>query len=140
MQMRLKCELELLAIDDSTRAEAVGVAGYLVVDVAGLEGWLADALTAFRARQPPEQAPARLTVLPGHGDVQLRRTGRRGDLTRREIEVLALVADGMSNTAIAERLFLSRRTVEKHVEHLLAKTGTQNRAQLVSFALRAHAS
>jgi len=58
-------------------------------------------------------------------------------LTTREREVLTLVADGMSNRAIAGRLFLSPRTVEKHVERLLAKTGRSNRAQLVSYNLRA---
>lgn len=47
-----------------------------------------------------------------------------------------LVADGLTNREIAERLFLSPRTVEKHVERLLAKTGVQNRSQLVARAAR----
>jgi DNA-binding NarL/FixJ family response regulator len=57
-------------------------------------------------------------------------------LTVREEEVLALVTEGLPNRAIAERLFLSARTVEKHVERLLAKTGQANRAQLATYALR----
>jgi DNA-binding NarL/FixJ family response regulator len=49
--------------------------------------------------------------------------------------VLRLVAEGLANKTIAQRLFLSPRTVEKHVERLLAKTGSTNRAQLVTYAL-----
>lgn len=52
-------------------------------------------------------------------------------ITRREAEVLMLVAEGCSNREIAERLYLSVRTVEKHVESLLRRTGTKSRTQLV---------
>ena len=51
-------------------------------------------------------------------------------MTGREMDVLVLVADGLSNAEVAERLFLSPRTVETHVANLLAKTGSANRAQL----------
>lgn len=57
-------------------------------------------------------------------------------LTARESEVLGLLRDGTSNRDIAGRLVLSVRTVEKHVERLLAKTGTANRTQLATYALR----
>jgi len=57
-------------------------------------------------------------------------------VTAREADVLRLVADGLTNREIGERLFLSHRTVEKHVERLLAKTGAQNRSQLVARAAR----
>jgi DNA-binding CsgD family transcriptional regulator len=46
------------------------------------------------------------------------------------------VAEGRANREIAERLFLSPRTVEKHVERLLAKTGVTRRAELVAWAAR----
>ena len=52
-------------------------------------------------------------------------------LTRRESEVAALVAQGLSDAAIAERLVLSRRTVEHHVTAILAKLGVDSRRQLV---------
>jgi DNA-binding NarL/FixJ family response regulator len=48
--------------------------------------------------------------------------------------VLNLVAQGLSNREVAEALVLSVRTVDKHVEHLLAKTGSANRTALVQFA------
>ncbi len=48
---------------------------------------------------------------------------RLGDLTEREREVLGLMAEGLTNTGIAGRLFLSERTVEAHVRHVLLKLG-----------------
>ena len=46
------------------------------------------------------------------------------------MDVLRLVGEGLSNAEIAERLYLSRRTVETHVAHLLTKTGARDRGQL----------
>jgi len=57
-------------------------------------------------------------------------------VTAREREVLRLVAAGLRNKEIAARLYLSPRTVEKHVESLLRKTGARSRTQLVAFAGR----
>ena len=56
-------------------------------------------------------------------------------LTEREQEVLKLLADGLSNIQIGDRLHLSPRTVEKHVSSLLRKTETNNRAELVRFVM-----
>jgi len=55
-------------------------------------------------------------------------------LSAREVEVTGLVADGLSNKAIAARLHLSVRTVESHVRHVLAKVGLNNRTQLATWA------
>jgi DNA-binding NarL/FixJ family response regulator len=60
------------------------------------------------------------------------------DLTLREREVLKVLVDGLSNVQIGDRLHLSPRTVEKHVSSLLRKTQTNNRAELVRFAMEHH--
>lgn len=65
---------------------------------------------------------------------------RRLGVTTREDEVLQLVAEGLDNRGVAERLVLSPRTVEKHVERLLAETGLVKRVELVAFAARARPS
>ncbi len=57
-----------------------------------------------------------------------------GGLTRREREVSGLVARGLTNREIAERLFLSERTAENHVQHILTKLGLSNRSQLAVWA------
>jgi DNA-binding NarL/FixJ family response regulator len=65
-----------------------------------------------------------------------RRPSRRAvaGLSEREGEVARLVADGLSNKAIASTLHLSVRTVESHVRHALAKVGLENRTQLAAWA------
>jgi DNA-binding CsgD family transcriptional regulator len=60
---------------------------------------------------------------------------RRDDgLTRREVEVLRLVAQGLSNRELAERLFLSENTVTNHVRSILLKTGVSNRTMASRYA------
>jgi predicted ATPase/DNA-binding CsgD family transcriptional regulator len=56
-------------------------------------------------------------------------------LTRREREIAALVADGLGNREIAERLYLSKRTVDSHIEHIFSKLGFSSRTQLASWVL-----
>ena len=58
------------------------------------------------------------------------------DLTEREREVLVLIATGLTNQEICDRLWLSMATVKTHVSHLLSKTGSRDRVQLVLLALR----
>jgi DNA-binding NarL/FixJ family response regulator len=56
------------------------------------------------------------------------------NLSPREVEVLSLLAKGMSNREIAERLVLSPRTVERHIENIYAKIGVNNRVQAAAYA------
>jgi non-specific serine/threonine protein kinase len=59
----------------------------------------------------------------------------RSDLTRRESEVARLVAEGASNKEIATRLFISVRTAETHVEHILTKLGFTSRVQIATWMM-----
>jgi DNA-binding NarL/FixJ family response regulator len=65
--------------------------------------------------------------------------GARGvssHLTPRELEVLRTLAEGLAQDGIAERLVISTKTVETHIEHILAKLGVHSRAQAVALAYR----
>jgi DNA-binding NarL/FixJ family response regulator len=56
-------------------------------------------------------------------------------LTAREVEVLRLVAKGMTNSQIAQELVLSEKTVATHLTHIFNKTNSENRAAAVAFAI-----
>ena len=58
-------------------------------------------------------------------------------LTRRELDVVRHIAAGRSNAEIAATLFVSEATVKTHINHVFAKTGVRDRAQLVAYAFRA---
>lgn len=59
------------------------------------------------------------------------------DLTKREREILKLIAEGFSNTEIGKKLFISHRTVDSHRTNLMKKIGVNNIAGLIRFAVRA---
>ena len=62
--------------------------------------------------------------------------GQPDILTPREREILQLLADGMSNVDVAQKLFISQETVKSHVRHILAKLEADTRTQAVAIALR----
>ncbi len=59
-------------------------------------------------------------------------------LTKREIEVLSLVAQGLTNTEIADKLFISKRTVDGHKANLIQKTGSKNVVDLLIYAIKSN--
>jgi len=61
---------------------------------------------------------------------------KRGNLTKREIRVLKLVASGKTNKEIAKKLFVSEKTVKNHLNHIYKKLGVKNRAQAVVEGLK----
>src|SRR4029077_9018512 len=65
---------------------------------------------------------------PG-GDIPVR-------LSRRELEVAGLVAQGLTNREIAQRLFISERTIDGHLEHVREKLGVNTRAQVATWVVR----
>jgi DNA-binding NarL/FixJ family response regulator len=57
-------------------------------------------------------------------------------ISERELQVLELVADGLTNEQIAQKLEISKRTVDNHISNILTKTETDNRVALVRWALQ----
>jgi NarL family two-component system response regulator LiaR len=107
-----------------------GAIGYLLKDVTVDE--LAGAIRAAhagRATLSPEAAQALVETAN-----QPPAPGR--DLTERELEVLALMVEGLNNTQIAGRLTVSPSTVKSHVSNILSKLGVASRTEAVSLALR----
>ena len=64
------------------------------------------------------------------------KNSREATLSAREREVLQLIAEGYTNRAIAERLFISVKTVEAHKEHIVQKLGVRGSAELIRYAIR----
>jgi predicted ATPase/DNA-binding CsgD family transcriptional regulator len=90
----------------------------------GLAMHLADALAMAKGETPADG------VLGGESGGTAAK-----QLTRREKEIAALVAAGLGNREIAARLFLSKRTVDSHMEHIFTKLGFSSRTQLASWVL-----
>jgi DNA-binding NarL/FixJ family response regulator len=64
------------------------------------------------------------------------KTLKLSDLTKREVEVLELIASGKSNKEVASTLFISVKTVDTHKTHILDKLGLKNTAELVKYAIK----
>ncbi|WP_259720821.1 response regulator transcription factor [Synechococcus sp. CS-1328] len=56
-------------------------------------------------------------------------------LSERELEIIELVAQGLTNQEIADRLMISKRTVDNHVSNIFTKTGVKNRVALLNWAM-----
>lgn len=114
-------------VHEALRAGAIS---YLLKNVSVDE--LADAIRAAHAGRPtlaPEATQALIQAASQEPEPVY-------DLTRREYEVLELMAEGLTNPDIAARLTISRSTARAHVSHILSKLEVSNRAEAVALALR----
>jgi len=94
-------------------------------------------LTRYRAHSDRfESVAARRGANGGPIPLPVRLPELEQEPTAREIEVLQLVADGLVNREIGDRLFLSEETVKSHVRHLLAKLQARSRAHAVAVGYR----
>ena len=73
---------------------------------------------------PDEPSPAARFIASG-----------RSDLSEREVEIVELVATGLTNQEIADQLMISKRTVDNHVSNVFTKTGAKNRVALLNWAM-----
>lgn len=111
-----------------------GARGYLTKD-AGADEILAAVRAVARGEAALDPAVQHVVVAALAGDSAPSPELPDG-LTPREAEVLELIAAGLSNAEIAERLVVSAATVKSHVNHLFAKAGVRDRAQAVTYAYR----
>jgi DNA-binding NarL/FixJ family response regulator len=95
-----------------------------------------EALKSFEKLEAARYVDAATAVLRDLGQKVAPPRSSGGSLTKRELDVLALIGAGRSNPEIAEQLFISRKTVEHHVGNILAKLGLRNRTELAGYAAR----
>jgi len=118
--------------DRIKNALEAGAIGYLLKDVSADE--LAHAIRAAHA--------GRATLSPQVAQVLVETVNKPPspglDLTERELEVLALMVEGLNNTQIAGRLTVSASTIKSHVSNILSKLGVASRTEAVTLALRNH--
>ncbi|WP_406088987.1 response regulator [Kitasatospora purpeofusca] len=125
-----------------------GARGYLTKDAGGEEiaRAIADVRSGAAGLSPQVQlrllerlsgAAGPVPVAASSGEPSVLPAAEPPDgLTAREAEVLGLIAEGLSNTEIARRLYVSQATVKTHINNLFAKTGVRDRAQAVAYAFR----
>ena len=109
---------------DIRRALEAGARGYLLKDML-----LSDVITAIRAVRGGER------VIPSAVAVRLAEFPERSDLTEREVEVLQLVAKGLSNKEAAQAIGRMDETVKIHLKNIFAKLGVADRTEAVTVAL-----
>jgi len=125
--------------DQVLPALEAGASSYLLKDVTPEE--LVEAIRAVHRGEPRLHPDALRKVMDAAmgarpDEAPAAPDSAAGDLTERELEVVALVAQGRSNREIADRFVISEKTVKTHVGHALAKLGLKDRTQLAIYALK----
>jgi DNA-binding NarL/FixJ family response regulator len=119
---------------DLYAALRVGATGYLTKDVPAAE--LVEAVIAAARGEPRIAAAMAGRMLAELGGRPVAADDPLGVLSEREREVLTLLAEGLRNREIAERLIIREATVKTHVRHVLEKLRFRNRAEAAAFAAR----
>ncbi len=114
------------------QALQAGVISYLFKNISASE--LAEAIRAAKAGKPT-LAPEATRILINSS---MRPVPLGHDLTQRELEVLTLMVEGLSNPEIASRLAVTRATVKNHISSILSKLGASSRTQAATLALQHH--
>ena len=125
--------------DEVLPALEAGASSYLLKDVTPEE--LVEAIRAVHRGEPRLHPDALRKVMDAAMGARTEEApagpdSAAGDLTERELEVVALVAQGRSNREIADHFVISEKTVKTHVGHALAKLGLKDRTQLAIYALK----
>lgn len=113
--------------DEAFRARRAGMKALVSRD-AGIKGIL-DAVRAPAGERGPERRASYRHPAPTIG-------APNSTLTARELEILSLVAAGLTSNGVSNRLHISPKTVENHKQRMFAKLGVQNQAHAVSVAMR----
>ena len=120
---------------DLVEATRSGAHGYLLKSLNADE--FLDMLDGLQRGEAAITRQTTARLLKGLAESPPRQAQRAQSLTPREIELLRLVAQGMSNKAIAQRLSVSENTVKYHLRNILHKLDVQNRTEAVTHAIRA---
>lgn len=123
--------------DDASLLQAVqsGARGYLLKNLNAEE--FLDMLAGLQRGEAALTRQMTARLLNGLARPSQQQPGPTERLTPREIELLRLVAEGLPNKAIAQRLSVSENTVKYHMKNILQKLGVRNRAEAIAHALRA---
>ncbi len=129
IRMMLKSEPALGIVAHGERAERHLASAALQ---AGASAYVARTASPAELRRAVEAAAAQESFM----DPDLPPKGSRGKLTKRQREILQLLANGESTTVAARELDLSEETVKTHTKNILARLGARNRTHAVAIALR----
>lgn len=138
-EIRKRCpSIQVIALTSFKEQELVqgaiqaGAIGYLLKNVSADE--LAEAIRAANVGRPTLSTEAAQALI----QVSREPSSPMFDLTDRELQVLKLLAQGLNNNQIAEKLVVSRSTVKFHVSSILSKLAVSSRTEAVALALKNH--